>query len=103
MDLINENIGDLDKTSSLCMGSVFRENKYEVNSEMIDNLSSRLTCERERRNVGQRETLRVAKSLECGNEGDPVDSREILMVGERYYVSRSRVSGSKGICHVDRD
>lgn len=42
-------------------------------------------------------------SLECGNGGDPVDSREIVMVGERYYIPRSRVSGSKGICHFDLD
>ena len=42
-------------------------------------------------------------SLERGNGGDPVDSREIVMAGERYCISRSRVSGSKGICHFDLD
>lgn len=54
--------------------------------------------------MGQREALSVPLlSLECGNGGDPVHSREIVMVGERYYTSKSRVSGSKGICHFDLD
>lgn len=46
--------------------------------------------------MGQREALRVPLlSLECGNGGDPVHSREIVMVGERYYTSKSRVLGQK--------